>query len=279
MASKSIDHHRCYTYVLYKISLDIYIYTVTPSQKKGIEKPWLFLSNHFESCPPSILLGFRRSSVSWTILGTSRCCQMREAASDSMVGFPKLYICMKWTLWTFTIQEIWLWLKTWRQLRSASMSTAQSQRWRLDSKKAHLGMGCWFCWWKIFNSKKIWRFFKIIFFDVYFEFPRLMIVNLNWKKPFRHFDAFDPLLTVFLLAIFCTSPWVDRTFQNPKAINVQLSARVMQNYNDFVSGMQMARSLAYLITNPTRTSRKKQGSLRSTPPSHASRSGFLRIRY
>lgn len=128
-------------------------------------------------------------------------------------------------------------------------------------------------------QKKILRFFKTIL-DVYFEFPRLIIVNLNWKKPFRHFDTFDPLLTVFLLAIFCTSPWVDRTFQNPKAINVQLSARVMQNYNDFVSGMQMARSLACLITNPTRTSRKNQGSLKIYP----SGSPFLkwlfpRIRY
>ena len=111
------------------------------------------------------------------------------------------------------------------------------------------------------------HFLKIIFLNVYFEFPRLMIVNLNWKKAFRHFDfdTFNPLLTVFLLAIVCTSPWVDRTFQNPKAINVQLSARVMQNYNDFVSGMQMARSLAYLITNPTRTSRKTQGSLKIYP--------------
>ena len=59
------------------------------------------------------------------------------------------------------------------------------------------------------------HFLKIIFLNVYFEFPRLMIVNLNWKKAFRHFDfdTFNPLLTVFLLAIFCTSPWVDRTFQ------------------------------------------------------------------
>lgn len=164
MASKSIDHHRCYTYVLYKISLDIYIYTVTPSQKKGIEKPWLFLSNHFESCPPSILLGFRRSSVSWTILGTSRCCQMREAASDSMVGFPKLYICMKWTLWTFTIQEIWLWLKTWRQLRSASMSTAQSQRWRLDSKKSTPGDGLLILLMKNIQFKKNLEIFQNHFF-------------------------------------------------------------------------------------------------------------------
>ena len=270
MASKSIDHHRCYTYVLYKISLDIYIYTVTPSYFcqiiLSLVRPPFFL----------VFVGAQWVGLSLEPQGAAKC--------------GKLLLIPWWVSPNYTF--------VWSERYEPSLSKRYDSDWKpegnwgahrwvqlslrgdaLIQKKAHLGMGCWFCWWKIFNSKKIWRFFKIIFFDVYFEFPRLMIVNLNWKKPFRHFDAFDPLLTVFLLAIFCTSPWVDRTFQNPKAINVQLSARVMQNYNDFVSGMQMARSLAYLITNPTRTSRKKQGSLRSTPPSHASRSGFLRIRY
>ena len=62
----------------------------------------------------------------------------------------------------------------------------------------------------------------------------------------KQFHTFNPLLRFYWRS-------VDGNSSNPKAINVQLSARVMQNYNDFVSGMQMAWSSAYLAINPSQT--------------------------